>query len=69
MKAFRGTCSVCGRRRRVTRDGFIYDHRRKDADWYCPGSWKRPAGTEAAFASLEERQEAEERELTRELCS
>lgn len=69
MTALRGTCPVCGKRKRVTREGFIYDHMRRNALWYCPGSWKRPEGTEEAFAAIDERQRQERRELTKELCS
>lgn len=66
MKTLRGTCPVCYQRKRVTREGYIYDH---DNDgYYCPGAWRRPHGTQATFDALEERQREERRALAKELC-
>ena len=65
----RGTCPVCLRRRRVTREGFIYEHTGKGGDYFCFGGWKRPIEAQEAFTALEELQRARRRELAQELCS
>ena len=64
----RGTCPVCYKRKRVTMEGYIYDHDNGGQGYYCPGSWKRPHGTQATFDALEERQRTERRVLAQELC-
>jgi hypothetical protein len=69
MKTLRGTCPVCFRRKRVTLQGYVYDHENKRRDFLCEGSWRRPTEALGAFQSLEARQRGERIELTKELCS